>query len=64
MMCDHKAVFNQEVSDNGDTSEVLVFGSAPLTEVHGIEVIDHIWNQKPDIFCGKPVPKRKHRDRL
>lgn len=39
---------------------VLVLGSVPFTEVHGIGVIDHVWNQKPDIFSGKPVPEREH----
>ena len=35
---------------------VLVSGSVPLTEVHGIEVTDHVRNQEPDILSGKPVP--------
>lgn len=39
---------------------VLVSGSVPLTEVHGVGVIDHVWNQEPDILSGKPVPRRKH----
>jgi hypothetical protein len=57
MVRDHEAVLTQEVSKSEGTSEVLVFGSAPVTEVHGAGVIDHVRNQKPDIFSGEPVPE-------
>lgn len=60
VVCDHEAVFAQEVSEGGEgVSAVLVSGSVPLTEVHSVGVIDHVWNQEPDILSGKPVPKRK-----
>ena len=39
-------------------SAALVPGSIPFTEVHGVGVIDHVGNQKPDILSGKPVPER------
>ena len=58
---DHEAVFTEEVSKNGEGMfAALVPGSVPFTEVHGVGVIDHVWNQKPDILSGKPVPERKH----
>lgn len=41
-------------------SAALVPSSIPFTEVHGVGVIDHVGNQKPDILSGKPVPERKH----
>lgn len=60
VVCDHEAVFTQEVSEGGEgVSAVLVSGSVPLTEVHSVGVIDHVRNQEPDILSGKPVPKRK-----
>lgn len=56
VVCDHEAVFAQEVSEGGEgVSAVLVSGSVPLTEVHSVGVIDHVWNQEPDILSGKPV---------
>lgn len=52
MVCDHEAFLL--VFQNGEgMSAALVPGSIPLTEVHGVGVIDHVGNQKPDILSGQ-----------